>query len=58
MLDTAASSYAKAKSCRTKSNISSDVAKALKKLTKQKYIIVQRVDKGKAVVTLDKWSYI
>ena len=57
LLDTATSSYAKIKSCRIKSNLNSDEAKALINLTKQKDIIIQKADKGNAVVILDKESY-
>ena len=58
MLDTAISSYAKIKICRIRSNFSSNEAKALKNLTKQKYIIIQIADKGNTVVILDKESCI
>ena len=58
LLDTATSSYAKIKSFRIKSNLSIDEAKALKNLTKQKDIIIQKTDKGNTVVILDKESYI
>ena len=58
MLDTATSFYAKIKSCRIKSNLSSSEAKALRNLTKQKDIIIQKADKGNSVVILDKESYI
>ena len=57
LLDTATSSYAKIKSCRIKSNLNSDEAKALINLTKQKDIIIQKADKGNTVVILDKESY-
>ena len=50
LLDTATSSYAKIKSCRIKSNLNSDEAKALINLTKQKDIIIQKADKGNTVV--------
>ena len=56
LLDTATSSYAKIKRCRIKSNLSIDEAKALKNLTKQKDIIIQKADKGNNVVILDKES--
>ena len=58
LLDTATSSYAKIKRCRIKSNLSIDEAKALKNLTKQKDIIIQKADKGNNVVILGKESYI
>ena len=66
LLDTATSSYAKIKSCRSKSNLSSDKAKALRNWTKQKDIImqkadkgnIQKADKGNAIVILDKESCI
>ena len=38
--------HAKIKSCRFKSNPSSDEARALRNLTKQKGIIIQKADKG------------
>ena len=57
LLDTATSSYAKIKSCRIKSSLNSDEAKALINLTKQKDIIIQKADKGNTVVILDKESY-
>ena len=46
LLDTSTSSYAKIKSCRIKSNLSIDEVKALKNVTKQKDIIIQKADKG------------
>ena len=46
LLDTATSFCAKIKSCRIKSNLSIDEAKALKNLTKQEDIITQKADKG------------
>ena len=58
MLDTATSCHAKTKNCRIKSNLSSDEAQALRNLTKQRDIIIQKVDKGNTVVTLGKESYI
>ena len=58
LLDTVTSSYAKTKSGRIKSNLSIVEAKALNNLTKQKGIIIQKVDKGNTVVILDKESYI
>ena len=58
LLDTATSSYAKIESGRIKSNLSTGEAKALRNLTKQKVIIVQKADKGNTVVILDKESYI
>ena len=58
LLDTVTSSYAKTKSGRIKSNLSIVEAKALNNLTKQKDIIIQKVDKGNTVVILDKESYI
>ena len=47
IVDTAPSNYAKVKSCRFKS---SDETKALRNLTKQKDIIIQKADKGNTVV--------
>ena len=44
LLDTATFSYAKIKSCRISSNLSSNEAKALKKLTKQKDVIMQKAE--------------
>ena len=41
-LDTATSSYAKIKSCRIRSNLSSNMAEDLKNLTKQKDIIIKK----------------
>ena len=58
LIDTATSSSAKIKSCRIKSNLNSDKARVLRNLTKQKDIIIQKVDKGNTVVILDKESYI
>ena len=57
-LETATSSYAKIKSCRIRSNLSSNKAEALKHLTKQKDIIIQKADRGNTTVILDKESYI
>ena len=57
-LDTATSSYAKIKSCKIRSNLSSNKAEALKNLTKQKDIIIQKADRGNTTVILDKESYI
>ena len=51
LLDTATSSYAKIKSCRIKSNLNSDEAKALINSTKQKDIIIQKADKGNTVLS-------
>ena len=58
LLDTAISSHAKIRSCRIKPNFSSGEAKALRNLTKQKDIIMQKPDKGNTIVILDKESYI
>ena len=58
LLDIATSSYPKIKSWGIKSNLSSDEAKALRNLTKQKDIIIQNADKGNTIVILDKESYI
>ena len=58
LLDTATSSYAKIKSCRTRSNFNSDEAKALKSLTKQRDIIIQKADKENTVLILDKEPHI
>ena len=53
--DTAFSSYYQSKSCRIKSNLSINEAKAL---TKQRDIIIQKAGKGNTLVILDKVSYI
>ena len=58
MLNIATFSYAKIKSCRIKSNLSSSEAKALRNLTKQKDIIIKKAGKGNTIVILDKESYI
>ena len=58
MQNTATLSYAKIKSCRIKSNLSSSEAKALRNLTKQKDIIIKKAGKGNTIVILDKKSYI
>ena len=58
LLDTVTSSYTKIKSCRLKSKLSNNEAKALRNLTKQKDIIIQKADKGNTIVILDKESYI
>ena len=58
LLDTATSSYAKIKSYGIKSNLSIDEVKALKNITKQKDIIIQKADKRNTVVILGKESYI
>ena len=58
LLDTATSSYAKIKSCRIRSNFNSDEAKALKSLTKQRDIIIQKADKENTVLILDKEPHI
>ena len=58
LLDIATSSYPKIKSWGIKSNLSSNEAKALRNLTKQKDIIIQNADKGNTIVILDKESYI
>ena len=57
-LDTATSSNAKIKSCRIKSDLSISESKAQRNLTKQKDIIIQKVDKGNTIVILDKESNI
>ena len=49
-LDTATSSNAKIKSCRIKSDLSISESKAQRNLTKQKDIIIQKVDKGNTIV--------
>ena len=56
LLDTATSTYAK--SCRIKSNLSIDEAKALKNLTKQKDVMIQKSWKGNTIIILDKEFYI
>ena len=58
LLDTPTSSCAKIKSCSINSNLSIDEAKALKNVTKQKDIIIQKADKEDTIVILDKESYI
>ena len=58
MLDTETFSYAKIKSFRIKSNLNSDEVKALRNLTKQKDIIIQKAGKGNIVVILENKSYI
>ena len=58
LLGTGISFYAKIKSYRIKSNGSGNEAKVLRKLTKQKDVIIQKADKGNTVVILDKESYI
>ena len=58
MQNIATLSYAKIKSCRIKSNLSSSEAKALRNLTKQKDIIIKKAGKGNTIVILDKESYI
>ena len=58
LLSAATSFYAKIKSYRIKSNLSGNEAKVLRKLTKQKDVIIQKADKGNTVVILDKESYI
>ena len=58
LLDTATFSYPEIKSYVINTNLTSYEAKALKKLTKQKDIIIQKADKGNTVVILDKESYI
>ena len=45
LLDTVTSSYTKIKSCRLKSKLSNSEAKALRNLTKQKDIIIQKADR-------------
>ena len=58
MLDSATSSYAKVKSCRISSNLSSGETKALRNLTTLRNIIIQKADKVNTAVILDKESYI
>ena len=58
LLDTVTSPYAKIKSWRIKSNVSTDEARALRNLTRQKDDIIQKADKGTTIVILDKKSYI
>ena len=58
LLSAATSFYAKIKSYRIKSNLSGNEAKVLRKLTRQKDVIIQKADKGNTVVILDKESYI
>ena len=58
MLDPETFSYAKIKSCRIKSNLNSDEVKALRNLTKQKDIIIQKAGKGNIIVILENKSCV
>ena len=59
MLDTALTSYQNFSSDRKPSeNLTFSEFKALKHLSKNQYIVIQKADKGNTAVILDKWSYI
>ena len=59
LLDTALTSYQSFSSDRKPSgNLTFSEFKALKHLSKNQYIVIQKADKSNTVVILDKWSYI
>ena len=59
LLDTALTSYQNFSSDREPpENLKSSAFKALKRLSKNKDIVIQKVDKGNTIVILDKCSYI
>ena len=59
MLDTALTSYQNFSSDRKPSeNLTFSEFRALKHLSKNQYIVIQKADKGNTAVILDKWSYI
>ena len=59
LLDTALTSYQKFSSDKNPlENLTPSEFKALKRLSKNKKIVIQKADKGNTVVILDKCSYI
>ena len=59
LLDTALSSYESCSSDRRKLwKLTTFEFKALKYLSKNKHIVIQRADKGNTIVILDKISYV
>ena len=59
LLDTALFSYESFSSdCSPSENLTASEFKALRHLSKSKYIVIQKADKGTTIVILDKISYI